>query len=146
MRLGHAFVLTSLFRKARMGQYWFMSDHGFRQGHQTQSLHSEEANSLQFSLTMEVLPLSDLKSAQFIKAVVSSGKTQDFKSLEAMMYGGTLFTIHKSCHCYCPRLHSSACTSNFCNTEQLKLTQSRVNWRALNGLLNGAPEAVVPQP
>ena len=64
----------------------------FDKATQTQRLHSEEANGLQFSLTMGVLPLSDLKSAQSIKAVGIKWETQYFQSLEARMYGGTLFT------------------------------------------------------
>ena len=47
---------------------------------------TEEANGLQFLLTLEVLPLSNLKSAQFfIKTVSIKWETQYFQSLEARM-------------------------------------------------------------
>ena len=50
---------------------------------------TEEANGLQFSFMMEVLPSKHLKTAQFIKAGSIKWDNQYFfQSLEAMMYGG----------------------------------------------------------
>ena len=49
---------------------------------------TEEANGLQFSFMMEVLPSKHLKTAQFIKAGSIKWDNQYFfQSLEAMMYG-----------------------------------------------------------
>ena len=112
------------------------------------SLEQSEANGLQFSLTMEVLPLNNLK----ISSICQGCKYRYcFQLLEATMYGGSKWIqtsrkslsyrwsgtwinysilvthyLHKSRHCYCPRLASNVCHFDL-QLIMLILNNSRIN-------------------
>ena len=50
---------------------------------------TEEANSLQFSLMMEVLPSNNLKIGSICQGCIKWDNPYCFQSLEVAMYGGT---------------------------------------------------------